>query len=268
MAAAPTTCAIAADHLRRSPASGSIRRGSTGAPKGTVHVHSSLIQTAELYARPILGIREDDVVFSAAKLFFAYGLGNALTFPLAVGATAVLMAERPTPEAVFARAAQASADDLLRRAHAVRGDARPRRACRSGKRWSCACCTSARRGAAGGDRQALDRATSAWTSSTASARPRCCTSSCPTAPATSATARPASRCRATRCASSTRSGNRRCGTARSASCRSAGRPPPCCYWNNREKTSTRSWARGRAAATSIRRTPTATTSTPGAATTC
>src|SRR5207302_3943215 len=77
--------------------------GSTGAPKGTVHAHSSLITTAELYARPILGIREDDVVFSAAKLFFAYGLGNGLTFPLSVGATTVLMAERPTPEAVFAR---------------------------------------------------------------------------------------------------------------------------------------------------------------------
>ncbi len=77
--------------------------GSTGAPKGTVHLHSHLIATAELYARPILGIRESDVVFSAAKLFFAYGLGNALTFPMAVGATAVLMAERPTPEAVFKR---------------------------------------------------------------------------------------------------------------------------------------------------------------------
>jgi len=77
--------------------------GSTGAPKGTVHVHSSMIQTAELYAVPILGIRESDVLFSAAKLFFAYGLGNALSFPLAVGATAVLMAERPTPAAVFKR---------------------------------------------------------------------------------------------------------------------------------------------------------------------
>jgi benzoate-CoA ligase len=77
--------------------------GSTGAPKGTVHVHSSLLQTAELYARPILGLQESDVVFSAAKLFFAYGLGNSLTFPMAVGATAILMAERPTPAAVFAR---------------------------------------------------------------------------------------------------------------------------------------------------------------------
>ena len=77
--------------------------GSTGSPKGTVHAHSSLIQTAELYARPVLGIREDDVLFSAAKLFFAYGLGNALTFPLAVGATTVLMAERPTPASVAER---------------------------------------------------------------------------------------------------------------------------------------------------------------------
>ena len=77
--------------------------GSTGAPKGTVHLHSHLVATADLYARPVLGIRESDVVFSAAKLFFAYGLGNALTFPLSVGATTVLMAERPTPDAVFKR---------------------------------------------------------------------------------------------------------------------------------------------------------------------
>ena len=80
--------------------------GSTGTPKGTVHVHSSLIQTAELYAKPILGLCEQDIVFSAAKLFFAYGLGNALTFPLSVGAAAVLMAERPTPAAVFKRLKQ------------------------------------------------------------------------------------------------------------------------------------------------------------------
>ena len=74
--------------------------GSTGAPKGAVHLHSHLRLTAELYAKPVLGIREDDVVYSAAKLFFAYGLGNALTFPLAVGATSLLLAERPTPAAV------------------------------------------------------------------------------------------------------------------------------------------------------------------------
>ncbi|MGE3927382.1 MAG: benzoate-CoA ligase family protein, partial [Lautropia sp.] len=69
----------------------------------TVHCHGSLIQTAELYGRPLLGIPGRDRMFSAAKLFFAYGLGNALTFPMSVGATALLMAERPTPAAVFAR---------------------------------------------------------------------------------------------------------------------------------------------------------------------
>src|SRR5690606_6957253 len=74
--------------------------GSTGAPKGTVHRHASLICTAELFGRGVLGIREDDVLYSAAKLFFAYGLGNSLTFPLAAGATTVLMAQRPTPESV------------------------------------------------------------------------------------------------------------------------------------------------------------------------
>jgi benzoate-CoA ligase len=77
--------------------------GSTGAPKGTVHRHASLLQTAECYSVNTLGITEGDTVFSAAKLFFAYGLGNALTFPMAVGATSVLMAERPTPESVVLR---------------------------------------------------------------------------------------------------------------------------------------------------------------------
>jgi benzoate-CoA ligase len=77
--------------------------GSTGMPKGTVHVHSSMRVTAELYARGVLGMNEADTILSAAKLFFAYGLGNSLSFPLAVGATTVLMAERPTPDAVFKR---------------------------------------------------------------------------------------------------------------------------------------------------------------------
>jgi benzoate-CoA ligase len=74
--------------------------GSTGRPKGTVHIHSSLAQTAELYAIPVLGIVESDITFSSTKLFHAYGLGNGLTFPMAVGATSVLMAERPSPAAV------------------------------------------------------------------------------------------------------------------------------------------------------------------------
>ncbi len=77
--------------------------GSTGQPKGVMHVHASLMDTANTYGRHTLGITENDVVFSAAKLFFAYGLGNALTFPLAVGATTILFAGRPTPDAVQQR---------------------------------------------------------------------------------------------------------------------------------------------------------------------
>ncbi|MDD0813026.1 benzoate-CoA ligase family protein [Curvibacter sp. HBC28] len=77
--------------------------GSTGRPKGALHTHANPYWTAELYAGPVLGLTEQDICFSAAKLFFAYGLGNALSFPLSVGATTVLMAERPTPDATFQR---------------------------------------------------------------------------------------------------------------------------------------------------------------------
>lgn len=77
--------------------------GSTGNPKGTVHTQANPYWTAELYGKRLLGITEDDICFSAAKLFFAYGLGNGLTFPLSVGATVVLMPDRPTPDAVFKR---------------------------------------------------------------------------------------------------------------------------------------------------------------------
>ncbi len=77
--------------------------GSTGKPKGTVHTHGNPWHTAELYGKGVLNITEQDVCFSAAKLFFAYGLGNALSFPLSVGATTVLMSERPTPDATFKR---------------------------------------------------------------------------------------------------------------------------------------------------------------------
>ena len=76
--------------------------GSTGMPKGVRHLHASLAATADTYAKNVLGIREDDVGLSAAKLFFAYGLGNALTFPMSVGATTVLNSERPTPAVMFA----------------------------------------------------------------------------------------------------------------------------------------------------------------------
>jgi benzoate-CoA ligase family protein len=74
--------------------------GSTGKPKGAVHVHADLRLTDDLYGAPFLGITEKDVCYSVAKLFFAYGLGNALTFPMSAGATTVLLPDRPTPEGV------------------------------------------------------------------------------------------------------------------------------------------------------------------------
>jgi benzoate-CoA ligase family protein len=74
--------------------------GSTGLPKGTRHLHASPAWTAQLYARGVLGMTESDVVFSAAKLFFAYGLGNAMSFTQSVGATAILLPERPTPDGI------------------------------------------------------------------------------------------------------------------------------------------------------------------------
>ncbi|WP_417206827.1 benzoate-CoA ligase family protein [Antarctobacter sp.] len=75
--------------------------GSTGQPKGVRHVHSSLKATSDTFGAQVLGIREDDIVYSVAKIFFAYGLGNAMSFPLSVGATTVLLSGRPTPEVVF-----------------------------------------------------------------------------------------------------------------------------------------------------------------------
>src|ERR1700727_1699542 len=93
-----TTAATHADE----PAFWLYSSGSTGMPKGVRHLHANLAATADTYAKQVLGIREDDVGLSAAKLFFAYGLGNALTFPMSVGATTVLNSERPTPSTIFA----------------------------------------------------------------------------------------------------------------------------------------------------------------------
>jgi benzoate-CoA ligase family protein len=75
--------------------------GSTGEPKGVKHLHTTPLAAARLMGRHIIGIREDDVVFSAAKLFFSYGMGNAMAFPLSVGATSILLPQRPTADSVF-----------------------------------------------------------------------------------------------------------------------------------------------------------------------
>jgi len=100
---AQSTPVLPAQTLADEPAFWLYSSGSTGKPKGTVHSQGNLYWTAQLYGQGVLELRDSDVVFSAAKLFFAYGLGNALTFPLSVGATVVLMAERPTPQATFQR---------------------------------------------------------------------------------------------------------------------------------------------------------------------
>ncbi|MCC5987979.1 MAG: benzoate-CoA ligase family protein [Pararhodobacter sp.] len=75
--------------------------GSTGQPKGVRHVHASLQATADTYGAQVLGIEETDRVYSVAKLFFAYGLGNAMTFPMSVGAETLLFNARPTPESAL-----------------------------------------------------------------------------------------------------------------------------------------------------------------------
>jgi benzoate-CoA ligase family protein len=86
-----------------SPALWLYTSGTTGTPKAAMHRHANIRHVAETYARDVLRITADDVCFSVAKLFFAYGIGNAMFFPLSVGATTVLEPGRPTPELVATR---------------------------------------------------------------------------------------------------------------------------------------------------------------------
>ena len=75
--------------------------GSTGSPKGAVHLQHDMITITDLFVEPVLGMRSDDICFSASKLFFSYGLGNSLYFPFRFGAATVLWPERPDPEKIL-----------------------------------------------------------------------------------------------------------------------------------------------------------------------
>jgi benzoate-CoA ligase family protein len=97
LAAASQECAVTST-TPNSPCFWLYSSGSTGAPKASVHEHKDMVYTSEFYAVGALGLREDDVIFSAPKLFFAYGLGNSLSFPLYAGCTAVVLEDRPTAQ--------------------------------------------------------------------------------------------------------------------------------------------------------------------------
>lgn len=94
---------VSAQTFKDEPAFWLYSSGSTGLSKGTIHTHSNLYWSTQLFGKTVLNLDQNDIVLSTAKLFFAYGLGNSMTQPLSVGATTVLMTERPTPPAIFKR---------------------------------------------------------------------------------------------------------------------------------------------------------------------
>ncbi len=75
--------------------------GSTGSPKGAVHLQHDMITITDLFVKPVLGMNENDLTFSASKMFFSYGLGNSLYFPFRFGASTVLWPEKPEPEKIL-----------------------------------------------------------------------------------------------------------------------------------------------------------------------
>jgi acyl-CoA synthetase (AMP-forming)/AMP-acid ligase II len=265
LASESDTFATAPTHAEE-PAFWLYSSGSTGMPKGVRHLHSSLQATADTYASQVLGIRENDVCLSAAKLFFAYGLGNALTFPMSVGASTILNADRPTPARMF---------ELLNKYNptifygvptlfsSMLNDETQKNA-RAGTRLRI--CTSPARRCL--NRSAMPgRPASAPTFSTASARPSCCISFCPTRPATSNTARPAVRCPATGCGWSTKLAAR-CPTAKSANCWSRRPRPPKATGTSAAKAARPFRATGPTPATNTRATPRAATLSAAAVMTC
>ena len=241
--------------------------GSTGDPKAVRHVHTTMMAASRLMGQRVIGIREDDVVFSAAKLSFSYGLGNAMAFPMSVGASAALLPERPTPQAVLAAirrhrptifyAVPSLYGALLAHPEIGKGAGSDRlRLCISAGE---ALPASLGRALARGHRRRRARR--------ASARPRCSRPSSATGRTTSATARPASRCPATSSRSSTRTAAT-CRTARSANSWCAGRRPAKATGTSAPRAAAPSRANGPIRATSSCATPRATTTAAAAPTTC
>ena len=237
--------------------------GTTGEPKGVVHLQHDMWVCSRTYGEHVLRTREDDRCFSVAKLFFAYGLGNAQYFPYDAGASCVLYPGRPTPEAVFDQVAPPPADALLRRADGLRADARGDGARRAGGFLERSRLRQRRRGPAREPLRALARARRASRSSTASARRRPATCSRPTGPDASrpgSSGLPGARLR--RSASWTRAAATR-RTGRSATCSCAATRRWRSTGTGTRRPSGRCGATGSRPATSTGATPTASTGTPG-----
>ena len=241
--------------------------GSTGMPKGVRHLHSNLAATADTYAKQVLGIREDDVGLSAAKLFFAYGLGNALTFPMSVGATTVLNSERPTPALMFALMNKYNPSIFFgvpTLFSAMLNDETPK----ADALWLAVADLHLRGRSLAGVRSAMaGRRGLVSIFSTASARLNCCIFSSPTRRAISNTVPPAARCRATRCGWSTKPAPMS-PTAKSASCWSMRRPPAKATGISAARAAILSRAIGPAPATNTFATPMGAIRFAAAATTC
>ncbi len=180
--------------------------GSTGRPKGVVHAHGDIGVTVDQYARNILEISAEDVCYSTTKLFHAYGLGNALTFPLSVGACAGLVKGRSTPGADLRCRRPLPPDAVLLGARAVRGDGQGARG--RARSTSRACARAYRRPrrfrppcSRAGRRSPASR------SSTESARPRCSTSTARTRSPISPPGHRDDPCPGTSCGSSTSAGS-------------------------------------------------------------
>ena len=209
--------------------------GSTGRPKGAVHLHHDMVIAAETYAKQVLGFRPTDKVYSAAKLFFAYGLGNAGYFPMSVGAQSVLYPHRPTPGRRLRAARRATAPRSFFGVPTLYAAMLAAKDARSGSisRPSVSACRPARpcrpTSTAGG------ASASAWRSSTASARPRAATSSCRTARARCDRGRRAFPSPATSARSSTTRGDR-CRAGEIGNLRVRGDSTMAYYWNKHDKT--------------------------------